>query len=555
MDRTATGAAAKIGAIGSLVVMLLGVAAPALSRERKAAAQPGPDPAVSCGRPLLSSDMSALDKVADGRLFLSELEPGELDCVVARLVRTKDPGVRDCFRWFIQNDVWEEVRAKLLALKERGGLDADVAERVDDLLAKEYSDDSLFVGGSLRYALERQRLVTTVDGASDRYAVETHSVRLAASADGAFNLGTWKLEPSLYASGTQLWSFERSSAQGGAARDEARSDQGAGGSAGLSLLRRDEKIKLSAYGHYNMYRDPPPDSSEESHGAGGSAQIREIGGSALSLKASADWYVGDLSPFGEGYFDPFFRYLSLYGEAAYMWEAAGLLGTYEHNDVDDIGVVSRTATVSDAGSLLVHVPVTPGYVRVGVGGGYWSEKSRQLGFDSSQSEGSEIHARLSGDFAATKSLHIDMSVEARANQSDGTFVGWYPSGSARLGASLSLGDLTLGAKAGISGDHRDLNLAQKSFSSSLGGDISYAPRDFFSISLSGGWNLYGQYGYEAQSSSCWGASAVVGFRVVKALDLWLNTEGDLQGSLYDAQGGYGEESSDAVILEQVSLRY
>jgi len=509
----------------------------------------------ACQRPFFNNDFAAFDKVADGRLYLSELGEGDLDCLAEHLIRTKDSSLRDQFRYFIQNDVWETLKVRLKALKELGGLDEDVSQRLDDLLAKEYSDDEIVVSASARYKLNSQKTDTAYNGATNGYQLETHSLGLAAAAKGNFNIETWKVAPSLSLMGEQFWSKELSLPASGEIESLDHSYQGGGGQASVSLLRRDEAVKLDGYGYLYKYKDPPPYRTDSSYGAGGSLQLHDIGDSPLSLKASAYWYLLDYTPLGPDYFDPVFKGLSAYGEAAYMFDKTGVLATYEYDDYDNVDSGYKSYQLSHSGSLLAHFKTGDGYVRAGAGGGYWEEDYLPLGGEESASQGSEIHAKVLGDLAATDILHLNFSLKATANQSDGTFIGWYPSGKASVGASLMLGDITIDINGNASGDYRDLNLSQKNYSLSADASVTYSPRDYFNVSTSGSYTDARTLNYEAQKYNDWSWGANVAFRVFKDLDIWLTTQGDLSYSDFNYEDGYKQATQNASLMETLSMKY
>jgi hypothetical protein len=528
-----------------LLAALLAAATGAFASAPVAAAAPADE----CARPLSSNDLDALDKVADGRLYLSEVDAAALDCLVQRLARTKDAKTRGAFRGFIQNDVWEEVRARLAALERDPSTPPDLRRRVADLRATDYSDAALFVGGLAHGKLERERIVTTSGGAVDRYAVETRSIRLGASGDGVFQPGAWKIQPALSAFGDALWSAAGPAAGG------TRSYLGAGGDGALSVLRRDERVNLSAYGFLNAYRDPPPQRSFGAHGAGGSGKLREIGGSALGIDASADWYADDRAPLGDDYFDPSYEELTLHGEGSYMWPAAGLLATYDHVLYDDRATVYRSRYVADSGALVLHVPFAgESYLRLALGGGTWGEAYRQLGGDPSDSSGGELHGKLSGELRVARPLRLDLSLTARANAAHGSFEGWYPSGVAQLGATFEAADLRLRAVVTVSGERRDLNRFQENGYLAATADAAYAPTDAFNVTASGGWQRVRQLGADAYDDLYWRWSAAVGYRLSRKLAVWLWTEAQLTGESY-AAAGLAQELSSAMLLERLSFRY
>ncbi|MFA5187229.1 MAG: hypothetical protein WC551_12195 [Patescibacteria group bacterium] len=509
----------------------------------------------ACRRPFSADDLNALDKVVDGRLYNSELEEGDLDCLVEHLIRTKDSNLRDDFRFFIQNDLWEAIRNRLLELKNRGGFDNEISERIDDLLTKEYSDDEIFVSTYVSYKLNSQRNDITTDGQSENYNFDVHSLALNGSFEGQFNIKTWKLLPKLSLLGEQFWTDGRSAPAGGTPQSSNDSYQGGGGQLSVSLLRRDEAFKLDGNGYFYKYSDPPPSRTEGSYGAQGSLQFHDIGDSAFSLKASANWYLLDITPLNDMYFDPAHEALEVDAEAAYMFSSTGVLATYEFNDYDTVDSVYASKQLNHSGSLLAHFDVGKSYLRAGAGGGYWEEESRQPEGTPSASQGGEIHAKFLGDFEMNEALHLNFSVKAAANQSDGTFVGWYPSGSLSLGGSLMLGDISINVSGWASGDYRETNLSQKNLSYGTDGKVIYSPTDYFNTSILGGYNWSRQYLYDALQSNYWYSNAVLAFRVNKALNMWIIAEGNLAGLKYDTEAGHKQETTDFTLLGKFSLKY
>jgi hypothetical protein len=527
-----------------LAPLALALARPALAAE----------PTEECRRPLSTADLAALDSVADGRLYLEEIGPGAVGCLADRLVRTKDAKTRAAFRAYIQNDVWEAVRERLRALEGDGALPAEIRERIADLRATDYTDDPLNVGASAQYRFDNRRTVTADDTGAERFVAQTQTVRLSATGEGRFDVGKWKIAPALTAFGDALWSADRLYPVAAPSDADDGSSLGAGGDASLKVLRRDERASLSAHGSYSAYRDAPPERAEGSYGAGGTAQVRQIGGSAFDLQASGKWYVDDMAPLSVDYFDPYHEELVLHGEAAYMWTAAGLLATYDHEYYHDDSTVFRNRNTSDAGSAVLHLCARDdSYARIAFGGGAFGERYQSLGDVVVRSSGGEIHAIASGDLRLTRALRLDFELTFRANDLHGTFEGWYPSGQLDAGVTLELADLRvrLGAEAG--GERRDLNHQQESFWTAAIADATYAPVDDFNLVASGAWQIFRQYDYYAFDDTYWRAGASVGLRLSRTLDVWLWTEGKLAAERYD-DGDVAQDVSTAMILERLSIK-
>jgi|GEM_PF-6370369 len=509
----------------------------------------------SCQRPFISEDFATFDKIADGRLYLSELDGGQLDCIIEHLIRTKDAGVREDLRSRVQNDLREAIRERLLELENSPHLPDDLSDRISHLLSTDYSDDNLVYSAAVQYKYGAIDVDSAYGDTGESYDLRQHGLTGYGSLDGKFDIGRWQLAPQVLALYEHFWTEESTRySDGGAVEASRNSYWGFNGAVSGSALRRDESIKLSAYFDGTRFQDPPPGSTLTQLSSGGGLHLKEIGGSPFSLNAYVDWYMKDSTPISENLLDPRHDSLLVQGEASYMFESAGILVDYSHSDEDSISPMNSEDTTADSGSLLAHVALGKGYLRIGAGGGYWTEDSELIDGEANTSSGGEAHAGIRGSWSPIDALSIRMSLWGYANQSDGTFVGWFPSGVASTTLELSLGDVTVGVSGSVEAQRRDLNLYQTRLDYTGEAQIAYAPTDYFNVSASGSYSATDVEGHDEYEQKDIDGSGSVNFRLISDPDLWLTFEGMVKGSEYLA-ADYSMDSLDAGVVTYLMFRY
>lgn len=485
-------------------------------------------PEGSCNKPFIINDFASFDKVADGRLYLSEVDYEQLDCIVDHLIHTKDQEVRDEFLSMVQNDLWEAIREELIARKKDGDLPEDIQERVKYLLGTDYSKHKLIYSVGPEYEYDTFSLSASQGGDDYRFFVQEHLLALHGKIDGRFDVNDWKLAPFIYVAGNQFWTFQD---EGFASSSESISDnyRGFWGGAAFNALKRDESISLSAQVMGSYFHKPPPGLLKTYLEAGGDVNFQGIGKTALSANASVYYNQFDLAPISEELLDPEYEVLAVDSEISYMFKKAGLLLKYTHEYEDAVREMISQETNSDSGSLLAHIAIKNGFIRIGAGGGYWNEKGKLIDGESHRSNGAEVHGDAKLQWSPVAPLSLVLSSSVYGNRSEGTFVGWFPSAVGKLDANLALGDLLLNVGGEVEGFHRDLNLYQKMIKYSVHTNIGYAPEDYFNASLGFEYTKIDQDGHDKYDESIYAGSSAINYRLVKEKpDLWIKFSGDVE---------------------------
>jgi hypothetical protein len=481
-----------------------------------------------CKKPFVSADLASFDKVADGRLYLSEIDDDQLTCIVDHLIYTKDQELRDEFLEMVKNDLWEAIRARLIALKASDDLPADVSERIDHLLSIDYSDSKFIYSAEAKYSFGALNLAGSQEELEHSYSLLQHGMIANGNLDGRFNVNDWKLTTLGQVSAANYWTSEDSAYSNGLPSDHS-SDSYWGIKGGLlfGALRRDETVNMSAYFSGSYFHKPPPGTLKDTISTGGSIFLDEIGGSPFSANANVDFLKYDNVGISPDLLDPEEETLTIDAEASYMFERAGLLLAYSHEYIDSVELMRAAETNSDSGSLLAHVAFKNGFVRLGAGGGYWREKGKLIDGESDNSSGAEIHGDVSVNWSPVAPLILVLSSSVYANHSEGTFVGWFPSAVGRLDANLKLGDVFLNVGGEVEGFHRDLNLYQKMIEYSVHAGMTFTPEDYFNVGVNFEYSSAHRSGYEKYDETNVIGSSSINYRIIKKPDLWIKFKGEV----------------------------
>ena len=477
----------------------------------------------NCKIPFIIGDFTSFDKVADGRLYLSEVDDDQLTCIVDHLIYTKDQEVHDEFRLMVQNDLWEAIRKRLAAVKKDDDLPKDVKERIAHLLSTDYSNKKFTYLGGAEYQYGAFTLSTSQTGQHYLYELQQHGITVFSKVDGNFDIGTWKLAPSLLISGDQYWTFEDEELSGVDISEGGSSDyRGLWGRVSFGALRRDEAIRLSAYLFGALFQAPPPGFFKTFLDIGGEFYLQEIGKTPLSANSSVTYKKYDYVPVGQDLMDPELESLTIDSEVSYMFEKAGLLLSYSHEYIDSVEPMLARETSSDSGSLLAHIAFNGGFIRLGAGGGYWNEHSKLIDGEPNHSNGAEAHGDVMITWSPVAQLDLILSSSIYANNSKGTFVGWFPSAEGALDVNLALGNALFNLGGKVEGSYRDLNLHQEMIEYSLHTNASYSPADDFNASVGLEYSGLDQDGYEKYKESSWSGSSSINYRIMREKpDLWL----------------------------------
>ena len=496
-----------------------------------------------CRLPLTSDDFEKFDKVADGRLYLSDVGGDVLSCLIERLIRTKDYDVRSELLEIIQNDLWEAIRNRLLQLQKQEGRPCDIKRRIDDLLRNEFSDRHLYYSASFKYEPAMLRGSRTIQNINNSYLLDSQFLSVSGSINGNFIINAWRLTPRIRFAGNEVWANREDGTSNGGAKSKSQDTYpGITSIFAMSAFKRDETVRFDSHFIGNFYFDPPPECVEQMVMAGGAMTFRDIGGVPLSLKASSNWLMYDVVPISDDLYDPRYETLSLYSELAYMLNSAGMVVTYDHVSADNVYAMLRDKEKSNSGSILTHLSFDNAYIRLGAGGGIWDEETEQLGGGLSASSGAEVHARLIGEWNVASWIRLNVSVRAAANYSDGDFIGWYPSWNISPHIRLLFQNVSLKAGGSVDGYRRDLNHFQLQNNFNVNAEFDYSPTDFFNMSLDGSYVVTDQNHHEAYGKSSWEVSTVLAFRLIEEPSLWLKTEGRIKGNEYENEENYRDGS-------------
>ena len=482
----------------------------------------------TCTQPLTSGDFNWFDHVADEKLFLDEIGHQNIPCFVKRLILTNDIAARKIHIDAFQNDLREAV-IKELQEQRRTEKSEEILSRIDNLLRDELSDQ--VVRGSVYVSYQYDSVTSDLSGAySETQQKAIHIMTGSGSIVIDQPFEKWRLLANLELTGINTWQHQEANSS-----DETFSnfDQdyffpGVGTETSLSIFKRNEAAKLIVAGVYYHHFTDAPDAMQYYAGANASGSLRNIGDTPLATKASVTWdRRRHEPPLTSQYSTPQLDTLSAMWESSYDFGPISAVLLYEYEDANLTSHYYRNGNLSNAGSILAHFGSDWGYIRLGSGGGAWSNSITTAGgINNTEAKGGECHARLETLWRLSEILLISGKLKGTANYSDeGTFSGWHPSWGSELRLTLSFKSFSLAANLNYSGFHRDLEELQDKHSLTGSADFTYHPSDAFRMGINASYYRFVQSGYQEMTENSWDITPSLAVRILSDTPLWATIEG------------------------------
>jgi hypothetical protein len=494
-----------------------------------------------CRQPLQRADFNRYDVVADGKLLLAELDDDQVRCLVSQLTATCDRTMRAIFIGAMQNALWEEVGRKLEEVARSDQLPAEERKRAHYMLRYPFSDRIFKAGATSKYRFQLQEVTDRREGETFKDTTTFHQVVATGRAAINLPLEDWRWKSYMALTGTYLWGTVDVSSTDHSERaplDKQMSYPGILGYADTTVLKRNNRFRLKAYSAARKYWDPLPDRVDALGKVGGEVSLRRPMGTDLALSLSGYWreirYAPPLDP---TYNTKRSERSSASAEASYQFDRLGVVTTYDYYQKDVEATFYTSAGTSHAPSILAHIRLEDGYIRVGGGAGVWEDRFKLLEeADASHTKGAEGHGRVEGQWQPLAWLSCNLKVNVAGNRSEGTFNGWYPSTSGSLKSVVSSRLVSVRLSASWYGFRRDLEHFQSRYSLWSTLHASYHPSDRWSVSA----DAYGggtkQRSYQPYREGWWGTVAKGGLRMLKNPDLWLELRGVYRGYVFRQDG-------------------
>jgi len=436
-----------------------------------------------CMRSLERSDFNRYDKVADRKLHASEMDQDAFRCFVVQLIHTRDRAVLKHYTDSIQNDLWEKIQKVLPLIARRKGLPKEVKENVRTLMRHDFSKSSIRGQVTTGYTFGHVSTNNAVPSATMRELIYLH--QLTGEGKLLINLpfGGWRWKALLtlggsYNSGLIRQTYNMNGDT--ALLRERRNYPGINAAVDTSLVRRDSRFKLGLGGNIENFWSPLPDRTTRSFGVNGLLAARRILGSGLSVLASANWSEKRYAdPLDSTYNSKRESAISANSELSYLFKRAGIVANYMFSDKSQDTSFYRAREISHVPSLLAHINMKRGFIRIGGGGGIWESSLRMLGDNTTtNSKNAEVHGQFQMRLQPTRWMQIETELAGAANYSRGDFNGWFPSWLASL--SLMFGTKTFYTKINgrYNGFHRDIDYRQTRHVGSANVLLAYLPLIF-----------------------------------------------------------------------------
>ena len=460
-------------------------------------------------RPLVSNERGSYDTIPDGKLYLADFEvDGIFDTkkfeeFVQRYIVTDDRSVRGDFNGMMQYPVWKKVADRIRAIAAAGIGDPALRERVVSILKNEFPAREVSGGveteGTYEWEEENNADYELVKGTWSSYATGSVNWRqpvgrtLLLSAGGTLK-GTLDRQ-------TQVQRFE-----GMSMRDETTFfGSEANASAGLRTRESDD-FKLSLGGNNQQYYDPPPDHLMESWSFSGSGEVRKIrlGNNPLSATASGSYATARYTdpPPESGFLTQESRTTSGATEFTYRFSQLGLVLDSDISDTHAIGSYTMTDSFAWSTATLLQRTWNADYARAGVGYGQDEGEYTTVGSDEPvEFQNRDVHGRASGFVKFKDRFSAEGSAKVGANDTQGTFNGWYPSWNGSLSLQWTPPRWTNVLTASYSGQRIDLNEYQQKHGVDGSLSITFRPRDWFKVGVTPSGSVSSTDGYQASDST------------------------------------------------------
>ena len=513
-----------------------------------------------CKRSLETTDFNRYDIIADNRLFKREMSEAQYRCFLEQLIRTSDREVLKQFTDAIQNDLWERIRKDLKRISKSRKLNSAIKELVRTMMKHEFSGRVVRGDVTVHYNYDYLNIRNKVAGTPSREQFHVHQLQGV----GVFRINVplkdWRWKSKLTLTGTQQWSLasqESTEAGDSVITKDRKSSQGIQSDASISVLRRDSSMKFKLDTKLAKYWNPIADRLLRSYEFGGLFALRNIFKVPLSVTAQAKWSEKKYAqPADSSYNNRSTCLASANIEASYMFgKSAGLVGLYEFMDKSEITSFYKKEEYKHKPSVLAHIKLKRGHIRVGGGAGVWRDSLKLLGeTNQTKSDGAELHANTKVFLKPKKHLSLQINANVNANYSEGDFKGWFPSWSSDFSFMVMYGKVYFKITEGYHGHHKDLQHQQAQHGIYTDLTLSYRPTTSLNFSLYGYHYYSRQTGHQKYIEQTWTAALIAGVRLVKKPDLWFRLAAYVIGYEYK-QEGYKRDQLNVLSMSYLKLRF
>ncbi len=492
-----------------------------------------------CTKSLEANDFNRYDVVPDKKLHRNEMTDEQFKCFISQLLHTTDRDVLTQFVDAIQNDMWESIRSALVKIDIKT-IPAPLKPIVSRLLHYDFSDRN--VKGEVTGSYFTLGLWANINlqGArsKERYAV--HQFKGVGVLDINVPFRQWRLKSRTSIAGSETLGEigqTQSDPNGSITNKIKLNYPGVTADTALEVMKRNSKFYLNLKAGLDKYWNPLADQLSSGARLGGLLNLRNIFDSKFSLKASTDWknnsYADPINPALNSRKE---NNITSNVEASYLFNKAGAVVTYDFENNDTVPSFYHESKQKHLPSALVHVPLQSGYIRVGGGGGSWHKSLKLLGESNvTNVESSEVHGRFEMLLSPKKWLDIKLNADGYANYSKGDFNGWFPGwlGSAEI--AFRPGQFVINLSANVEGNRKDLEKKQTFNTGWVESSLMYRARDRFRLMLLAAYIFSKQSGYQSYSEQAVKLGSVIGGRLIRKPDLWLEFQGMYRNTRYDQQ--------------------
>lgn len=505
-------------------------------------------------QPLISADFNLYDTTPDGRLFLGDFaRDGHFDeelftDFVLRYIHTDDQSVRATFRGSMKYPLWKKVQKRIQKIAKEKSDDKTLRERLDTILNIEFPDRKIGGGFFTEYNLDKTE--ETQEGMSSYHVQKTtHTSKTGGSIGFEYPFRRWLYSLNGSASGTVNRQNQIQRA-GDQTLTEDSQFYGSSLYAGTGLrTREDDSMNLNFSSNTTRFFNPPSDHERVSTNLSGSGEIRDLqlAGKPLSARADLNYYTKSYTspPQASGFYEKKNDSKSLDTELTYQFSKLGLV----MNGAASLSDYSEHYSIGDSFhwgvDTLLQYTMGPSYVRGGVG--YGTTKGKYLSYRNDEPviyQEKEVNGKVNTKLRIKKEWSLNASASAQGNDSEGTFMGWYPSWSADVTLLHAPRSWTNSVSVNYGGSYIDLNEFQQSNSLSSSLNLIYRPSDRLKFNFSPGASFSKTEGFHASESKSANVSGGFDFNPSFWKRLWIGPNGgasvsrfkDDMGNRIDTQG-------------------
>lgn len=512
-----------------------------------------------CNKPLEFNDFNRYDVVPDGKLYKSEISDERLSCFITQLAHTHDRNVLQFFTDAIQTDLWEITQEELSRLKPDKIPEKSVPV-VERLLNYDFSNRQIKGAAAAQYNFTWYSVRNGILGAVSREKYVLHQLKGSGSFQANIPVGRWRLKSNLNVTGKESWadaSQRNTDLENPTMTDERKNYPGITADAIVTLVKRNSEIQFDVNGGVEKNWNPLSDQLDLSTSLGGSLAFRNILDSNLSLSASANWTKNDYAP----PLDPTFHtrkenIISTHEELSYLYRRkSGAVLTHDFEDNHTISSFYNEKREKHLPSLLAHISLSNGYIRVGGGGGAWKQSLQLLGEPAVTSYyGAEAHGTLEVLFEPKKWFNFKFNAYGYANYSEGDFNGWFPGWAGSAEMTFMFGPFVFSVSGNVEGSHKTLEHRQTVNTGWVTSTMKFNPSEKWNLMLNGGYTFTEQNGYQEFNNQTWMSNLVVGRQLFSRPDTWLEILGSYGGSRY-RQTDYSRDRTDVAAQAFMKIRF